>query len=555
MVGNIIAMMANILCYRYKIMITKIVLFLGVILLLTCCNIQKGKELSASYSTTYQNPMKWADIPDMSITRNGDDYYLISTTMHLMPGAPVMHSKDLVNWGMASYVFEKLEDTPKYDLLQGTVYGRGQWASSIRYYKGKYYVLFSPNDQPYRSYIYESNDPIKGSWKLLSRMKHFHDASLFFDDDGRVYVFSGTGSLRELKEDLSDVKPQGIDMKFFERDDTETGLLEGSQVIKHNGKYYVLMISWPNGKPRRQVVYRADYITGPYEKRVILQDNFADFPYAGQGCIIDDKYGNWYGLIFQDRGAVGRVPLLMPVQWQDNWPMLGDLNNKVPNQGVIPLKTFKPKNDIVQSDDFDSNTLGLQWQWNHNPQNNYWSLKERKGHLRLKTNRIVPNLYLAPNSLTQRMTGPISEGAIKIDLKNMSEGDVSGLSAFNGHSAILEISKENNSKYLIMSTNVVNLSADNKEVISVDRTEHEKIKLATEVIYLKIKGDFNLGKDIATCYYSLDNKNWNKIGVDFKMQFDYKKLFMGSKFMIFNYATKNLGGFVDVDWFNYTKFN
>ena len=226
--------------------------------------------------TSFTNPVMWADVPDMSITRTGSDYYLISTTMHLMPGAPVMHSKDLVHWEMASYVFDSLTDNSKYNLIDGTVYGRGQWASSIRYRNGKYYVLFSPNDQPFRSYIYTTTNPA-GKWELVSRTQHFHDASLFFDDDGRVYVFSGTGSLKELKSDLTDVKPGGVDTRVFERDSDENGLLEGSQVVKYNGKYYLLMISWPRNKPRRQVCYRADNITGPYEKKVIVDDKFEDF--------------------------------------------------------------------------------------------------------------------------------------------------------------------------------------------------------------------------------------------------------------------------------------
>ena len=114
-------------------------------------------------TTAFINPVMWADVPDMSITRNGDNFYLISTTMHLMPGAPVMTSKDLVHWEIASYVFDSLSDNSKYDLLDGTVYGRGQWASSIRHHNEKYYVLFSPNDQPYRSYIYETTDPDRKS--------------------------------------------------------------------------------------------------------------------------------------------------------------------------------------------------------------------------------------------------------------------------------------------------------------------------------------------------------------------------------------------------------
>ena len=106
------------------------------------------QQAATQSSTPFTNPIMWADVPDLSVARAGSDFYLISTTMHLMPGGPIMKSKDLVHWEPVSYVFDKLKDTPKYDLVDGTVYGRGQWASSIRYNKGKYYVLFSPNDNP-----------------------------------------------------------------------------------------------------------------------------------------------------------------------------------------------------------------------------------------------------------------------------------------------------------------------------------------------------------------------------------------------------------------------
>jgi beta-xylosidase len=514
-------------------------------LILSGCSTQKN-------STKYTNPIMWADVPDMSITRSGSDFYLISTTMHLMPGAPVMKSKDLVHWEIASYVFDKLTDTPKYDLIGGTVYGRGQWASSIRYHKGKYYVLFSPNDQPYRAYFYSTTDPTEGKWKLVSRTRHFHDGSLFFDDDGRVYVFSGTGSLTELKSDLSDVKPGGVDMQIFKRDATETGLLEGSQVVKHNDKYYLLMISWPRNKPRRQVCYRADKITGPYEKKVILEDNFAGFPYVGQGCIIEDENGNWYGLVFQDRGGVGRVPLLMSVRWEDGWPMLGDKNGKVPLKGHVPLKPYNTGKRIVESDDFSGKKLKLNWQWNHNPVNDAWSLTERLGFLRLKTSRVVNNLYLAPNSITQRMEGPKCRGIVSLDISKMKDGDIAGFGAFNGHAGLLSVIMEGDKKYLTMSTNVVDFDGS-KAVRSVDVEEKARVELSKDVVYLCIDSDFKLHKDLATFYYSLDNKNWTPIGSEFKMIFDYRKLFMGAKFAIFNYATKEIGGYVDVDFFNYNR--
>lgn len=501
---------------------------------------------------TFTNPVLWSDVPDPDVIRAGDDFYLVSTTMHLSPGAPVMRSKDLVNWEIVSYVFDKLTDTPNYDLNKGTVYGRGQWATSLRYHNGKYYVYFSPNDKPYRGYVYSTTDPVAGKWELVSRIPHFHDASLFFDDDGRAYIFYGTGQVRELKPDLTGVQPDGVDMKIFERDKEETGLLEGSRFVKHNGKYYLLMISWPKGGKRRQVCYRADKITGPYEKKVILEDNFAGFPYVGQGCIVDDAKGNWYGVIFQDRGGVGRVLTLMPCHWKDGWPILGDEKGKVPLVMEKPVQGC-PKQSLVVSDDFNGSTLKLNWQWNHNPVNEAWSLIERPGFLRLKTSRVVDNLFLAPNTISQRMEGPECSGVVALDVTRMKEGDVAGFSAFNGDAAILSVSVKNGKKYLTMSEASVSLDSSNKAVLGVKSKVRGEVEIEQSVIYLRIDGDFLLSRDIATCYYSLDNKIWKKIGVDFKMRFDYQRLFMGTRFAIFNYATKTLGGYVDVDSFDYKR--
>jgi len=507
---------------------------------------------ASASTTTCINPVMWADVPDMSITRRGEDYYLISTTMHLMPGAPVMTSKDLVHWGIASYVFDSITDNNKYKLLDGTVYGRGQWASSIRFHNGYFYVLFSPNDQPFRSFIYRTKDPKNGRWELITRTQHFHDASLFFDDDGRVYVFYGTGQLRELKSDLTDIKPGGVDTVLFKRDAEENSLLEGSQVIKHQGKYYLLMISWPRNKPRRQVCYRADHITGPYEKKVILEDNFAGFPYCGQGCIVDDTKGNWYGLIFQDRNGVGRVPLLMPVRWEDGWPMLGDENGDVPLTWDVPLKPHDTGKRLVESDDFSSKKLKINWQWNHNPVNTAWSLTERKGYLRLKTSRVVNNLFLAPNSLTQRMEGPVCSGVAAFDVAGMKEGDAAGISAFNGDAGVLAVEMKQGQKFVVLYELSVRLD-NTKAVLSVDSTEKARVALKQETVFLRVDGDFNLRKDLATFHYSLDNVNWIPMGGPYRMIFDYRRLFMGSKFALFNFATQTTGGYVDVDFFHYTK--
>lgn len=540
--------------FRYMTALTKKYISTLFALIFMCYPGDRTSAASADNGDgIFTNPVIWADVPDPDVIRVGNEYYMVSTTMHLMPGGPVMRSVDLVNWETTGYLFDRLSDTPKYDLLDGTVYGRGQWATSLRYHNGTFYAYFSPNDTPHKGFVYTTRNPEKG-WTLLTRLPHFHDASLFFDDDGRVYVCYGTGQLRELKPDLTGVKPGGVNMRIFERDKEENGLLEGSRMLKHDGKYYLLMISWPKGGARRQVCYRADSITGPYEKKVILEDAFAGFPYVAQGTIVDDINGNWYGVIFQDRGGVGRVLTLMPCRWIDGWPMLGDEEGRVPETMAKPLPG-KPTGGIVSSDGFDGRSLGINWQWNHNPIDTCWSLSERKGYLRLKTGRVVDNLFLAPNTLTQRMEGPSCTGSICIDVTGMKDGDRAGISAFNGDSGILEVCDSCGHKYLEMNTAVVSLGKEKKEVIEVIMENLARVELESDVVYLRVDADFRLGMDMASFHYSYDNNHWKKIGADFKMKFDYRRFFMGTKFALFNYATKEAGGFVDIDFFEYRRTN
>ena len=519
----------------------------------------------AQHETTdmIQNPMLWADVPDPDVIRVGDTYYLVSTTMHLMPGAPIMASMDLKNWETIGYIFDRLTDSPKYDLMEGTAYGRGQWATSLKYHKGKFYALLAPNEQGAMgdTYIFTA-DKAEGPWKILSRMRHFHDCSLFFDDDDRVYVVYGTGEMMELKPDLSDVI-EGTHQQIFEREADETGLLEGSRMIKHRGKYYLLMIShvYAPGRHRREVCYRADDIHGPYEKQVILQSEFGGFSYEAQGTIVDTPDGDWYGIIFQDRGGVGRVLTLMPCRWIDGWPMLGDEEGKVPER-MRPLVSGQPTTAIVKSDDFNEPKLGLHWQWNHNPIDRAWSLTERPGYLRLKTNRVVPNLYLASNTLTQRMEGPTCSGAVCLDLSKMKDGDRAGLAAFNSDSGVLTIKKQGKKLTLEMSEQSCELTEREKAVTKCEEKIIESVALQQPKIWLRIDADFRpqtehkgfmLGTDLATFYYSLDGEQWTKIGSDYRMSFDWRRFFMGSKFGIFCYATKKSGGYIDVAQFDYKR--
>ena len=528
--------------------------------------IQKDSDPQPPILGGIYNPMLWADVPDPDVIRVGDTYYLVSTTMHLMPGAPIMKSRDLKNWETVGYIFDRLTDSPKYDLQEGTVYGRGQWATSLKYHDGKFWALLAPNEAGAmgQTYIFTA-EKAEGPWTIHSRLRHFHDATLFFDEDGTPYVFFGTGEMCQLTRDLKGVV-EGSLRHYFQREDDERGLLEGTRVIKHRGTYYAMLIShvFAPGRHRREVCYRTKDLNGKWEKTTILESDFGGFNYLAQGTIVDSEDGDWYGIMFQDRGGVGRVLTLSPVRWIDGWPMLGDENGKVPTT-MRALRSGEPTKQIVCSDNFElplssegaGGRLQLCWQWNHNPIDNAWSLTERPGFLRLKTNRVVPNLYLAPNTLTQRMEGPMCEGSITIDVSHMKDGDCAGFCAFNGDSGVLTIKKKGKKLFLEMSEQAVQLTEREKAVTDVEEKVIESVTLNSKlsIINLKITGDFQPGhNDAANFYYSLDGENWQQIGTkNYRMRFDYRRFFMGSKFAIFNYATKKKGGYVDVDCFEYQR--
>jgi beta-xylosidase len=335
-----------------------------------------------------KNPVIFADVPDMSMIRVGNTYYMSSTTMHMSPGVPIMKSNDLVNWKLVSYAYDTLADIDELNLANGkSTYGRGSWASCIRYYDGTFYVSTFAQTTG-KTYIFSTKNIEKGPWKTVSFKPSYHDHSIFFDDDGKVYMIYGAGKLHihELNEDLTGVKP-GTERVLIENASTPSGTggglpAEGSQLFKVKGRYYLFNISWPRGGMRTVIIHRADKITGPWEGRVALQDLG-----VAQGGLIEMPNGNWYAYLFRDFGSVGRTPYLVPVKWEDGWPVLG-INGKVPETLELPAgKGLIP--GIVAPDEFTRKrgqpALPLVWQWNHNPDNNLWSLKERKGFLRLKT--------------------------------------------------------------------------------------------------------------------------------------------------------------------------
>ena len=255
--------------------------------------------------------------------------------------------------------------------------------------------------------------------------------------------------------------------------------------------------------------------------------------------MIDTPDGRWFAYLFRDNGSVGRIPYLVPVKWEDGWPVLG-INGKVPETLDLPAsKGLIP--GIVASDEFTRKkkdaALPLVWQWNHNPDNSLWSVSERKGYLRLKTGRIDTDFLSARNTLTQRTIGPVCSGTTSMDVSDMKEGDFAGLALLQKKYGWIGVKYENGVKKIVM----VSAQTDKPE-------EVESLPLNQNTVFLKAECDFTDKKDIADFYYSLDGKKWTKIGSQLKMAYTLPH-FMGYRFGLFNYATKTPGGYVDFDYF------
>jgi beta-xylosidase len=487
-----------------------------------------------------QNPVIFADVPDISIVRVGNSFYMSSTTMHMAPGVPIMKSTDLINWKIVSYAYNVLDTVDALTLKNGkNSYGRGSWASCIRYHNETFYVSTFAQTTG-KTYVYSTKDIEKGPWKEFSFKPSFHDNTLFFDDDGRVYLIYGNKKLTlvELNSDASDVKPGGINQVIIENSSlpsgNDSGLGEGSQLFKFNEKYYLFNITWPRGGMRTVVIHRSDKITGPWEGRLAFQDLG-----VAQGGLVDTPDGRWFAYLFRDYGSVGRIPYLVPVKWEDGWPVIG-VNGKVPDILDLPGSTGLIPG-IVASDEFNRRkgdpALPLVWQWNHNPDNSLWSVSKRKGYLRLTTGRIDTILVTARNTLTQRTFGPQCEGSVSIDVSNMKEGDFAGLTLLQRKFGIAGVKFKDGTKSIVM------INAQTGKQV-----EAEVVQLKQKTVYLKAVCDFRNKTDIARFFYSLDGKTWNLIGTPLKMEYSMPH-FMGYRFGLFNYSTKTPGGFVDFDWF------
>lgn len=504
-----------------------------------------------------QNPLLRQDYPDPDVIRVEDTYYMISTTMHFLPGGVILRSYDLLHWEIASYVFDHLDDTPAQQLMgEENIYGKGMWAASLRYHKGTFYVCFVCNDTG-KTYLYQSSH-IDGPWKKQEIEGFYHDCSLLFDEDDRVYIVYGNTQvyLTELNGELTGPKAGGLHRLLVDDGKHPSLGYEGSHFYKIHGRYYLFLIhSLREEWYRTEACFSSDSLEGEFAGGDVLCDDM-NYLHAGvaQGGIVDAPEGDWYAILFQDRGAVGRIPVIMPVAWDSKTkaPIFG-CDGKVPK--LVEIKSTRPDytyEPLYTSDDFDYQPgedgrihLKKPWQWNHTPQDKLWSVTEREHALRLHAGKLCTELTQSYNTLTQRTMEPNSEAIVTLDGTGMQHGDVMGLAAFQGCYGAVALWKERDTFSVVMLEKALD---DNMEMTAEDKASKpyhvvEQIALENPLLKVKCKTSFCDGKDTAEFFFEQEGE-WKTIGTKHKLIFKLDH-FTGCRYGLFYYSTEATGGYAD----------
>lgn len=368
---------------------------------------------------TYINPVLNADFSDPDVIRVGERYYMVASDFHFM-GMQVLESEDMVNWKYISQIYRQI-DEPGWDAMQH--YAGGSWAPAIRYHKGLFYVYFcTPDEGLYMTTATDAHGP----WAplhLVKRVSKWEDPCPFWESDGEDQSSDGQAYLGRSRHRAGPIivhrmSPDGREL-LDDGVTVYTGpVAEGTKFLKRNGYYYLIIPEGGVGSGW-QTVLRAKNIYGPYEKRVVLEKGSTAVNGPHQGALVDTPDGQWWFYHFQQTPVLGRVLHLQPVRWKDDWPLMGvDIDgNGIGEPVYVWKKPLDKASDyrLQTTDDF-SGMLGLQWQWNHNPQDDHWSLQERRGWLTLHA-MPADSLKNARNSLTQKVVGYHSESTTLLTIK------------------------------------------------------------------------------------------------------------------------------------------
>ena len=514
---------------------------------------------------TYTNPLLYDEFSDPDILRVGDDYYLAGTTMHTVPGLVILHSRDLVTWENVSYCFDRFDfDDDAFALRNGhEIYGQGIWAPCIRYANGQFYLYSNINGKGLQCY---TSKDIHGPWQHHNMQGRIYDLSVLFDDDGKIYAIHGYGEVHctELKPDMSG--PIEETDRVIIPNGSAVG--EGHHMYKIKGKYYLISTDYrPNG---RTLCSRADNIWGPYETCVITADETFGYHPVGltqwqgrivadgskfeigfedvnataatnihQGGIVETQKGEWYALLMQDFHSVGRTVTLAPITWKDGWPMLGLEGNlgRAPRTWTKPdipgTKDVKPHPAYERDENFDGKQLGRVWQWNHNPDDKMWRLKN--GRLQLNT-QPAEQLMWARNTLTQRAIGPRSICTVELYTNKMKDGDVAGLGIINVPCSWTGLVKEQGKLTLRCFEQLNNDTLDQQITLPKDGR-----------IWLQLVGDYD--HNTAHYTYSLDGLEFTQVGREMPLSYQLVT-FQGARVSLFAFNKDGKrGGMAEFDNF------
>ena len=505
---------------------------------------------------TFSNPLFYDEFSDPDLIRVGDEFYMTGTTMHAMPGLPVLHSRDLVNWELVSYALDRLDLGPEYRLEGGReIYGKGIWAPTFRYHAGTFHIFSNVNGQTTQHFT--ATDP-RGPWTRTPMKRSLHDLSVLFDDDGKVWVVWGYQDMRlaQLDETLTDIVP-GTERVLFAKD---AGMGEGAHFYRIDGKYYIIS-AWYAGRMRLAAA-RADRLDGPWEvnREISADETFGlrqghrlrgngtgpqivvtpGNPTARgtmsmhQGGVVQTPAGEWWGFSMMDANSVGRLTALSPVTWKDGWPYFGLPGNlgRTPRVWVKPKTAARvpPRAPYVRSDAFSGPRLANAWQWNHVPNDSAWSLTERPGWLRLHSMR-APDFWTARNTLTQRAVGPRSSATTVLDAAGMRPGGVAGLALLNRPYAWLGVRR----------------TADGLVLEQYDQTDDSTTTAPLRGARVWLRAECDFLTERARFSYSIDGARWTPFGRPFTMAFQLKT-FQGVRCALFHHDSEGApGGVADFD--------
>jgi len=506
----------------------------------------------------YKNPVLYADYSDPDVCRVGDDYYMTASSFNCVPGLPILHSKDLVNWTIIGYAIERFD----FDPVMGPVqHGNRVWAPAIRYHKGEFYIYYG--DPDLGIFMTKAKNPA-GPWEplvLVKEGKGLIDSCPLFDDDGQVYLAHAyAGSRAGMKSLLAITrltpdgkKAVGESRIIYDGHDIDP-TVEGPKFYKRDGMYYIFA---PAGGVSTgwQLALRSEDVFGPYERRMVMAQGETTVNGPHQGAWVDTETGEHWFIHFQDVDAYGRLVHLQPMEWKaDGWPVIGVdkdgdgcgepvLKYKKPNVG----KTY-PIATPVESDEFSAKTLGLQWQWHGNPDSWWHFADETSGTLTLYSVPVADNyksLWDVPNLLLQKIPAPKFTATMKLTFKPEPRftGERTGLVVMGLDYALLSF--ENTENGFILSQNeCLDAEGGNKEKVN------ESVQISESTIYLQVKATSDATFQFS---YSTDNKKFKPLGKTFTAK---PGKWIGAKIGTFcsRPIPKNDGGRVIVDWFRLTSF-